>query len=133
MTDRRSFLKKSGALAAMAMASASGLNALDSNGSRAGSQAGSQPQRILPTRLKKGDLIGLVTPGSSVSEEELNDCILKLEELGFRTTYLDSVLAEYGYFAGKDQGGGDELMEMFSREFPSSFVLNSVGSKIALS
>jgi muramoyltetrapeptide carboxypeptidase len=61
-------------------------------------------------------MIGLVTPGSSIKEEQLNECILKFEELGFRTTHMDSVLSEYGYFAGKDQERADELMEMFTRE-----------------
>ena len=61
-------------------------------------------------------MVGLVTPGSSVSEEELADCISKLEGLGFRTTYNDSVLSEYGYFAGPDQERADELMQMFARQ-----------------
>lgn len=61
-------------------------------------------------------MIGLVTPGSSITEEQLGDCVLKLEEMGFRTTHLDSVLSEYGYFAGKDQERADELMTMFTRE-----------------
>ncbi len=108
MTDRRSFLRKSGALAAMTLASASGL--------KAGNFSGIQAERILPPRLKKGDLIGLVTPGSSVTEEQLIACVTQLEEMGFRTTYMDSVLSEYGYFAGKDQERADELMEMFSRD-----------------
>lgn len=75
-----------------------------------------QAPRILPKRLSKGDLIGLVTPGSSVSDEELAVCISKLEGLGFRTTYNDTVLSEYGYFAGPDQERAEELMEMFVRE-----------------
>lgn len=108
MTDRRSFLRKSGALAAMTLASASGL--------KAGDFSGTQAERILPARLKKGDLIGLVTPGSSVTEEQLTACVTQLEEMGFRTTYNDTVLSEYGYFAGKDQERADELMEMFSRK-----------------
>lgn len=108
MTDRRSFLKKSGALAAMTIASASGL--------KAAGISGTQPERVLPGRLKKGDLIGLVTPGSSVTKEQLCDCITKLEEMGFRTTYNDSVLSEYGYFAGTDRERALELMEMFTRE-----------------
>lgn len=108
MTDRRSFLRKTGALAAMTLASASGL--------KAGNLKAEQPGRILPGRLKKGDLIGLVTPGSPVTEEQLHDCVATLESMGFRTTYSDSVLSEYGYFAGKDQERAHELMEMFNRE-----------------
>ena len=108
MTDRRSFLKKTGALAAMTLASASGL--------KAGDFSGTQAERILPARLKKGDLIGLVTPGSSVTQEQLTAFVTQLEEMGFRATYNDTVLSEYGYFAGKDQERADELMEMFSRE-----------------
>lgn len=91
----------------MSAASATGLQAI--------SQEAKAP-RILPQRLNKGDLIGLVTPGSSVSEEELADCISKLEDLGFRTTHADTVLSEYGYFAGPDQERADELMDMFARE-----------------
>jgi len=109
MTDRRSFLRKSGVVAAMTLASASGLKAGDF-------PLAPQAGRILPRRLKKGDLIGLVTPGSSVTEEELTECITKLEDMGFRTTYEDTVLSEYGYFAGKDQERADELMGMFTRE-----------------
>ena len=108
MTGRRSFLKKTGALAALAMASTSGLKASGNRGTRA--------ERILPGRLKQGDRIGLVTPGSSVTEEQLHVCITKLEEMGFQTTYNDSVLSEYGYFAGKDWERADELMGMFTRE-----------------
>ncbi|MEN8202457.1 MAG: LD-carboxypeptidase [Bacteroidota bacterium] len=78
-------------------------------------QSGSDP-RIFPKRLKKGDLIGLVTPGSPITEEQLVETVSKLERLGFRTTYNDSVLSEYGYFAGKDRERSDELMEMFTRE-----------------
>jgi muramoyltetrapeptide carboxypeptidase len=51
-----------------------------------------------------------------VSEEELADCVSKLANLGFRATYNDTVLSEYGYFAGPDQERADELMDMFSRE-----------------
>ena len=108
MTNRRSFLKKSGALAAMTLTSVSGL--------RAGNLPGRQINRIIPARLKKGDLIGLVTPGSPVTEEQLAGCVSSLEELGLRATYYDSVLSEYGYFAGTDQERAQELMKMFSRE-----------------
>ncbi|MDF1575908.1 MAG: LD-carboxypeptidase [Bacteroidales bacterium] len=126
MTDRRAFLKQTGVLTAMTLASASGLKAGALAGQAAertlpGTAADSAPsgramERILPARLKEGGRIGLVTPGSPVSEEQLTECIVKLEAMGFRTTYMDSVLSEYGYFAGRDQERADELMEMFTRE-----------------
>jgi len=120
-TDRRSFLRKSGALAALTLASATGLRAGTGNqagtGTETGKQTGApQPARILPRRLKEGDTIGLVTPGSPINAEQLGECVAKLEGLGFRATYNDSVLSEYGYFAGTDQERAEELMEMFSRE-----------------
>jgi muramoyltetrapeptide carboxypeptidase len=111
VNSRRSFIKKTGALAALTATTVSGLQAASLEPSRA-----SQAPRILPKRLSKGDMIGLVTPGSSVSEEELAECISKLEKLGFRTTYNNTVLSEYGYFAGPDQERADELMDMFVRE-----------------
>ena len=75
-----------------------------------------QKPKILPKRLKKGDLIGLVTPGSPIKKEQLDETIVKLENLGFRTYYKDSVLSEYGYFAGPDQERADELMHMFTNQ-----------------
>jgi muramoyltetrapeptide carboxypeptidase len=108
MADRRSFIKKSGAFAALAVSSSFGV--------KAGAASRIVPPRILPKRLKEGDLIGLVTPGSSVTEEQLASCISKVEDLGFRTTHNKTVLSEYGYFAGPDQERASELMSMFERE-----------------
>ena len=119
MTDRRSFLRKTGALAAMTLASASGLRAGTGSGNQDGTgkqEGATGPVRILPRRLREGDRIGLVTPGSPVTPEQLGGCIAKLEDLGFRTTYNDSVLSEYGYFAGTDQERAEELMDMFARD-----------------
>lgn len=110
MLNRRSFIRKSGALVALSMGSYTGLTA------GLVADPASQIPRILPQRLKKGDLIGLVTPGSPIKREQLDETVLKLENLGFRTYYRDSVLSEYGYFAGPDQERADELMHMFSRE-----------------
>lgn len=108
MTDRRSFLKKAGALAALTLVSAAGV--------KAGTSPRIHSSRIIPNRLKRGDLIGLVTPGSPVTKEQLAGSVAKLEQMGFRTTYMDSVLSEYGYFAGTDQERAHELMDMFTRQ-----------------
>jgi muramoyltetrapeptide carboxypeptidase len=109
MLSRRSFLRGSGAAAALSLGTLPGLKA-------GGQILDREPvQRILPKRLKKGHLVGLVTPGSPVTELQLGQAILKLEEMELRTTYDDSVLSEYGYFAGTDRERADELMRMFSR------------------
>lgn len=114
--NRRSFLKTSGAFSALALGTLSGPLAL---GAPAAPLAGMghgmdrNNARILPPRLKKGDLIGLVTPGSPVTEEQLQEAVEKLEELGFSVYYRDTVRSQYGYFAGPDQERASELMHMF--------------------
>jgi len=110
MLNRRSFIRKSGALAALSMGSYTGLTA------GVGTDHIVQKPRIFPQCLKKGDLIGLVTPGSPIEKRQLDETIQKLENLGFRTYNTDSVLAEYGYFAGRDQERADELMHMFTNK-----------------
>jgi muramoyltetrapeptide carboxypeptidase len=75
-----------------------------------------QPDRIKPKKLKAGDTIALVAPGSYISEEELQDCIENLSSLDFKTIYNNSILNRSGYFAGTDKERADELMEMFSRK-----------------
>ena len=79
-------------------------------------QKGKHPHRILPQRLKKSSLIGLVTPGSPITRKLLNDTIKKLESLGFRVYFKSSVLDEYGFFAGKDEERANELIHMFSNK-----------------
>lgn len=79
-------------------------------------QAQEAKPRIFPQALKEGDLIGLVTPGSPITEEQLEEAVQKIESLGYKTYYTDSVRSEYGYFAGKDQERADELMHMFTQE-----------------
>jgi muramoyltetrapeptide carboxypeptidase len=72
-----------------------------------------QKSVVLPKRLESGNVIGLVTPGGPISEEQLASTVSKLDELGFKTFYEPGVLAEYGYFAGTDRQRADELMNMF--------------------
>ncbi len=111
MLNRRNFIKGSAAFTALSLAPFSSLLAKQN----ASGKIEANP-KIFPKRLKKGDLIGLVTPGGVISKEQLDETIEKLEGFGFRTYYSDSVLAEYGYFAGTDHERADELMYMFTNK-----------------
>ena len=73
-----------------------------------------EPPIIKPPRLKSGDKLAIVAPGSYISEEELQDSIKNLNQLGFETTYSKKVLLQSGYFAGSDKDRADDLMEKFS-------------------
>ncbi len=72
-----------------------------------------EPPVIKPPRLKSGDKLGIVAPGSYISEEELQDSIKNLNQLGFETTHSEKILLQSGYFAGSDKDRADDLMEKF--------------------
>ncbi len=73
-----------------------------------------EPPVIKPPKLKTGDKLAIVAPGSYISEEELQDSIKNLNQLGFETTYSEKVLFQSGYFAGTDKDRAADLMEKFS-------------------
>lgn len=70
---------------------------------------------LKPKRLKAGDTIGLIAPGSFITEDELRESIDNLSLLGFKTVYTDAILQRYGYLAGKDKQRADDLNMMFAR------------------
>ncbi len=69
---------------------------------------------VKPARLKTGDKIAIVAPASYISEEELQDSIRNLHQLGFETSYSEKILLQKGYFAGSDKERANDLMEKFS-------------------
>ncbi|MCU7496694.1 MAG: LD-carboxypeptidase [Ignavibacteria bacterium] len=71
---------------------------------------------IKPRRLKKGDTLGLITPASFISEDELKESVKNLESLGFKVVYTDNVTARYGYLGGKDEVRAKDVNLMFSRK-----------------
>ena len=85
MLNRRSFIRKSGALAALSMGSYTGLTA--GLNTKTGLEDSPKKERNLPQRLKRGDLIGLVTPGGPIHKEQLDETIVKLENLGFKSVH----------------------------------------------
>lgn len=74
------------------------------------------PNKIIkPKRLKPGDTIGLVTPASPITEEQLERTIKNIENLGFKVEFnRKRILARKGYLAGKDIVRADEINRMFA-------------------
>ncbi|MBS4033394.1 MAG: LD-carboxypeptidase [Ignavibacterium sp.] len=82
---------------------------------------------IKPKRLKTGDTIGLVAPGSYISELELKDSIKNLEELGFKVVYTEKILLQNGYFSGTDEQRAEDLINMFKRNEVAGIVCTRGG------
>ena len=78
-----------------------------------------------PPRLRKGDLIGLVSPASTpTSREKIEGSVRYLEAWGYRVKLGDHVSKTWGYLAGTD----DERVEDFNSmirdpEFKAIFAL----------
>ncbi len=71
-------------------------------------------KRLKPKRLKKGQHIGLIAPGSSIREGQLQEAVTNLEKLGLKPVYTKNIVAKHGYLAGEDSTRLADLHQMFS-------------------
>ncbi|MDP4115464.1 MAG: LD-carboxypeptidase [Bacteroidota bacterium] len=69
---------------------------------------------IKPPRLRAGDTLGLISPGSFISEKELEESKDNLTKLGFKVVTAKNVLARHGYLGGTDIQRADDVNEMFA-------------------
>src|SRR5690625_173588 len=67
-----------------------------------------------PPILQKGDTIGIVTLGSPLGADIINDCIETLKYLGFNVVLGQYVYADNGFIAGSDEQRASDLMAMFA-------------------
>lgn len=68
---------------------------------------------IKPRRLRKGDLIGLVAPGSALStEEKIEGGVRYLEQIGYRIKLGKHIRNIHGYLAGADKDRATDFNEM---------------------
>ncbi len=70
---------------------------------------------IKPPRLKKGDTIGLIAPGSPVPDHRFEKAVQNIEKLGFKTFYTANARAKHGFLAGTDSQRLDDLHYMFAK------------------
>jgi len=76
----------------------------------------STKEKIKPPRLKPGDTLGLISPGSYISEDELKESKNNLEKLGYNVFFTEKILSRYGYLAGTDEERADEVNSMFANK-----------------
>jgi len=72
------------------------------------------PRIIKPKALKKGDTIGLITPGSFIDDGELQKAIHNVESLGFKVKLSENIRKKRGYTAGTRQERIKDLHTMFA-------------------
>lgn len=71
-------------------------------------------QLIKPKRLKSGDTIGLITPGSFIPDKALEKAVANVKKLGFKVKLGKNIRALRGYTAGTDIQRLDDLHHMFA-------------------
>jgi muramoyltetrapeptide carboxypeptidase len=68
-----------------------------------------------PPSLKRGDLIGLISPASTIADPaRINRGVAYLEGLGYRTIPGKHILKVHGYLAGTDAERLEDLHAMFA-------------------
>ena len=63
---------------------------------------------MIPDRLKKGDVIGLISPSHVASEERYKFIITKIESFGYRVKVSANMYSDtYGYLASEEERASD--------------------------
>ncbi len=74
----------------------------------------SELELIKPKALKKGDTIGLITPGSFIEDKDLQKAVKNIKSLGFKVKLSKNIRKKRGYTAGTKQERIDDLHTMFA-------------------
>ncbi|MBK7476712.1 MAG: LD-carboxypeptidase [Haliscomenobacter sp.] len=78
------------------------------------SQPAAPPSLVKPPRLKPGDKVGLITPGSFIPDRTLEKAIANIRNLGFEVVLGKHIRAKRGYIAGTDRQRLDDLHTAFA-------------------
>lgn len=70
---------------------------------------------VLPNKLQKGDIVGLIAPGYRIAEKiEIQYAIERMKALGLKVKVGESVNKKFGYFAGTDEERASDINKMFA-------------------
>jgi len=72
-----------------------------------------QPDIIKANALLPGDTVWLITPSTQISPDELKLAIERIEALGLKVALPESILDQYGYFAGTAETRAKEINDGF--------------------
>jgi len=78
------------------------------------SMAREDKRSLMPDRLQPGDTVGLIAPGSSISEEGIVKAIRQIESLGLKVKVGKRLRAINGFLAGTDRQRIDDIHAMFA-------------------
>lgn len=73
-----------------------------------------KPSVVKPHRLKRGDTVMLVTPGSFIGDESLQKAIQNLENMGLKVQLSEHIRAKKGYTAGTVEQRVADLHQAFA-------------------
>lgn len=68
---------------------------------------------VLPKKLKKGDTIGLIAPGYSLSPKALENAKSNVRAMGFKPYHSSRIIGNHGYFSNTDKMRVEDIHEMF--------------------
>lgn len=105
--ERRKFIQKSLAATAVSVLPSGFSNAKDGYNNSA---------LLRPSKLDKGDTIGLITPASAVSREAFEKSLENLENFGFKVKYSENMRVKKGFLAGTDKQRLVDIHAMFEDE-----------------
>ena len=73
-------------------------------------------ERIKPTALRRGDVVGIVAPASHFRQDDFEAGCETLRKMGYNPVYSDSIFERDLYFAGSIERRVRELEKMFERD-----------------
>lgn len=84
-----------------------------------------------PPILRAGDTIGIVTLGSPLSADVINNGIQTLKNMGFNVVLGKYVYSSNGYIAATDEQRASDLMEMFKNHDVKAIIPSRGGVGVA--
>lgn len=109
--NRRSFISTSALASALSVIPAANLTA-STTGKLFDTHADPKG-RIFPKKLKKGDTVGLIAPGYSLSEKALENAMSNVRAMGFKPYHTSRIIGHHGYFSNTDKMRAEDVHEMF--------------------